>query len=83
MAFWDGIGDLEEGGNGGRGFGGWERVVVVRWDWGWDGEEEEGVSDRTLDGGAGNGVGDERRRVWLHLCSLQQTPSSCSQPLWT
>lgn len=83
VAFWDGIGDLEEGGNGGRGFGGWERVVVVRWDWGWDGEEEEGVSDRTLDGGAVNGVGDERRRVWLHLCSLQQTPSSCSQPLWT
>ena len=56
---------------------------MVRWDWGWGGEEEEGVSDRTLDGGAGNGVGDERRRVWLHLCSLQQTPSSCSQPLWT
>ena len=47
VAFWDGIGDLEEG---------------------------------------GNGVGDERRRVGsisAHSCLSQQTPSSCSQPLWT
>ena len=57
-------------GMGGGGLGGWERVGVMRWDWGWDDKDKEGVSDRTLNGGAGNGVGGERRRVGLRLCSL-------------
>lgn len=53
----------------GRGFGGWERVGVMRWDWGWDDQDKEGVSDRTLNGGAGNGVG-ARGEGWARLCSL-------------